>query len=207
MIPGYCSTSGARDCEQEFCSAVAPQVNPNGLPKPLVVCTNDDPACDMTLGDETCTFALSLCYNVQDTRLPCVNSNSIGSVHIRRPSQEGRGTAVDKINRDSIVTSLLAAGATVQGTCRNYPFFGMPCTLNSQCDSLIPGIGVCRVRSITFSPPLTSPTCLQGFLFRVPLRQNGLGGFVRAHKGLRVRAYPTTGAPHDGDILDLYCRP
>ena len=179
-------------------------LNAKGLPGQKLECKNDDPSCDHSLGDNICAFQLSMCFNVQESRFPCLSPNNVAKAQINRPSARSQ-KKIDKTNRDAIVSGLLSVGAVSQGTCVG-PNQGQACSLSQDCDSVSgSGDGFCPVKTFTFSPSLTTSTCSQPMLFRIALKKNGTR-LVKTRQRFRIRFFPAAGH-HDGDLIDLVCIP
>jgi len=204
LIPGYCG-SRTNDCLQEFCVVPPPpQDGPHSLPSNIMVCKEGDPSCDSTVGDNICTFKVALCFNVIDSRYPCVSEHSVERVHLRRPSQGLARTTIDKANRDALEAALIALGGKVGGQCRKPgPKFGKFCTSAADC-----GGGPCSGRNIFFNPPVTAThVCTPYADFKVPLGVTPSG--VKNGQGdIRMGTVPPKGSRFaDGDILKFICRP
>jgi hypothetical protein len=170
------------DCAHEFCLVPPPALNALNLPSTSLRCTNDDPACDLTLGDDVCTFQLALCYRVDDDRIPCSAPAEIGGTKVRQPGQPGAANVYDRMNRDAVHAALLTMGG-----------------------------GACKVKEILFVPPLTTTDqCSPMFQFKVPLKPSKQGLRAR-RKPLRLTVFapkiPGQKQRKDLDMLDLTCEP
>ena len=168
----------------EICSYAAPPPDENVLhPSNSLTCKEGDPSCDFgPAGDGICTFKLSICFNVSDTRIPCVSTDMVTRIHFSNPNQAYPRTATDTDNRDALEAGLLT----------------------------FPGGAISSVgqRSIVYTPALTTPDiCTPGVLFKVPLRQTALG-LKTKHTAMRYRVYQdATKRVTDGDILRMTCTP
>ncbi len=212
LVPGYCGSLD-NDCLQEFCVNPPPPLNAIGLPGQQLECKNDDPTCDRSLGDTTCSIQVSVCFDVPETRIACVSPGQVAEIKVRRPAPASVNNLVDRDNRDAIFTALLAMGGVADGKCKNPGLtHGLTCGVSADCNTL-PGSndGLCKVRRVVFDPPLSGAnTCTQPFIMKVPLLQSTTG--VRFNKkSIHMNAMPPkTGgvkARKDGDILDLVCLP
>jgi cysteine-rich repeat protein len=185
LIPGYCATR-KNDCQAEFCSATKPVETDrfNGLPGMDVVCTDDDPACDVgPANDGACTFRVSLCYNVEDTRFPCTDTGAVGFVRFRRANPHN---AVDVANRNALEAAVVGIGGVLKV-----------------------GRGIPGRRAVFFEPPLEQDVCTGFAEFKVPLRGNA-PNFKTRRKLLVHVADPPPGisrAKRDSDVLRLICNP
>jgi hypothetical protein len=188
----------------EYCVVPPAAPGPGGLPSFQVSCRRNDPACDAQLGDSACQFQIALCFNMDDPRFPCVTDKTISEVRVYRPTD--RGGIVDIENRLRIEAALTQIGGKVVGKCQTRGKLGLPCAMDSDCESQ-PGAGDgrCRQRAVKFDPPLTaSNVCTPLFQVSVPLRTSSVGG----QRVLRVWAFkPNRKKKIDGDHLYLSCRP
>lgn len=113
-----------------------------------IECTDDDPACDFgTLGDNACTFRVSLCYNLSDTRFPCTTVGSVGFVRFRWANP---ANAIDVANCNALEAAVIGIGGVLRV-----------------------GPGVPGRRAVFFAPPLAATDfCTEFAEFQVPLRGN-----------------------------------
>lgn len=186
MVPGYCATR-KNDCLAEFCSAAVPAPTDRfgGLPGWEVVCTDDDPACDFgPPGDNACTFRVSLCYNVTDTRFSCDSIEEIGFIRFRRASPR---RPIDVANRDALEAAVVGIGGILRV-----------------------GPGIPGRRAVFFEPPLaTEDICTAFAEFKVPLRGKA-PKFRSRRKPLVTIADPPIGvsrSKRDSDVMRLICNP
>jgi hypothetical protein len=216
IIPGYCH-SIKNDCAQEFCTAGVPVFNAEGLPGSTLICKDDDPTCDFgPPGDKACTFHVALCYNVKDSRAPCIASGQVEEIKIVRPSQSSAiRSSLDAANRAALESALTAIGGVVKGHCGHGPKRGQVCATNADCDSSAgSGDGKCLGPAIFFTPPLASSnSCTPFASLKVPLLRRDAGTISSGKYSLRIRSFPPidplTGRRPlaDGDILQLICKP
>jgi cysteine-rich repeat protein len=95
-------------------------VNPNskvvkGFPARLQQCLDGDPACDADGdNDGVCTFTVSACLNVTDSRLPDCMSPGVKSAKLRRPSPLRPSDDVEREDGTRLADALKAFGITVQ---------------------------------------------------------------------------------------------
>src|SRR5262249_54445242 len=149
---------------EELCSPCS-QVKRNGHGFPRVfVCKDDDPTCDFgPVGDHACTFRVSLCFNVVETRFQCVSPGAVESVSFLR---EANPSDKDVANRDALESALTALGGTVQS-----------------------GDGIFNGRAVVYNPPLTGPnTCTPFAEVRVPLGGQTTGVYTKHHKVIAIGA-------------------
>lgn len=186
LVPGYCATR-KNDCLAEFCTATAPLETDRfgGLPGWELVCTDDDPSCDFgPVGDKACTFRVSLCYNVSDTRFPCNTVDEIGFIRFRRASPK---RPIDVANRDALEAAVIGIGGVLKV-----------------------GPGVPGRRAVFFEPPLaTKDICTEFAEFKVPLRGKA-PKYKSRRKVLVTIADPPVGisrSKRDSDVLRLICNP
>lgn len=216
MNLGYCHTVH-NDCVQEFCTSPAAAAGVSGMPGLRLECVDDDPACDhgAVIGDRTCTFHVALCFNVAETRVPCVSMGAVEEVQLNQPSPFNFKKKVDVDNRLALEGALASLGAQARGVCTNPGSHkGQYCTSGLECDSAPGrGDGKCSGRMGVFMGPLTASTRCTTFAdIKVPLKQT--------RRGLRMVTYPIrvkVRAPKDpltgkrpladGDVLKLVCRP
>jgi len=98
--PGRCVVGGGSkrtDCLVEFLPSAPPSLNRAGTKmKPLIRCSDGDPACDLDGSrDGTCTFGVSMCFGNGDPRLPACSPDPVGSAEVQRPSpRKGDGNAL-----------------------------------------------------------------------------------------------------------------
>lgn len=113
--------------------------NAGGAVSNVQVCREGDPSCDRDTSPTTCTFAVALCFNVDDPRLdpPCVPSPVLQYL-LRKPTRRADPTAVDAL------VAVLGAlpGATIGGR---------------------------RGQDVAFAPTLADPACTSRALIVVPL--------------------------------------
>ena len=185
MIPGYCHSNERNDCVAEVCSFAAPPPDVNVLHPPnTLTCKEGDPACDFgSAGDGTCTMKISLCFNVTDTRIPCVSPDLVGRIHFSDPAESHPHPGADTANRDALEAALLG----------------------------LPGAALTNTpdRSIAFAPELTQiDVCTAPVLLTVPLRQTTLGPRAR-HLAIRYRVFQHASDHRaiDRDIIRLTCTP
>ena len=182
LIPGYCGPTRV-DCLSEICiGSPAPRL-PNGLPDNHLVCRNDDPICDATLGDKACTFVFRLCFNLGaiENRFLCPGPiGPVTGVHLKYPSEGRPRTPIEIENRDAFEAALIKLGGSVSGF---------------------------QKRSITFTPPLTASVCTDPIPFKLPLRQDSRTLKLSGRK-FRVNwlVFQPVGT-FDGDHLFLGCNP
>jgi hypothetical protein len=218
LLPGagYCH-SLLHACVAEVCSAgpvtqvFGPHTNKAGLPNGTLLCTDDDPACDFGPPlDKTCTFRIKLCYNVNDPRFECIQSDKVDRVILMRPNMNKPPTLIDAQNVEAVLQALEGIGAKVTGACINPAKRGRECRLSSECDSAPgSGDGRCRRNSPKFTPPLdTADTCTQYLEIKVPLRSSSSGD--RPNTTLvKLRSYAPIGSAFhfDDDSLKFVCFP
>ena len=203
LIPG--GSRVASNCTLEWSITPVPPVGRNGLPANHLDCTDDDPTCDFTAGDNACTFHLAVCFNVDDDRLPGCTPTDVERVQVLSPSATKARDAIDLANLTAIENAVTNLGALVGGLCRNRARQGQLCSSNADCDSA-PGNGICRGRFLVFSPPLASHNvCTSVASVTVPLRiaPRGLRTGV---KRLGLKATRGEGRTDAGG-LTLVCHP
>ena len=172
------------DCLSEVCSYAVPPAGGNVLhPSNTLTCKEGDPNCDFgPAGDGICTFKISLCFNVTDTRFPCVSADKVSRIHFTDPAESHPRTGIETENRDALEAALIGLGGTVtQGVNR----------------------------SIAFTPSLTTADiCTSALLIKVPLIHTGLG-LRKGHSAIRDRVFPNASDIHatDRDRLNLICTP
>jgi hypothetical protein len=214
---GYCHTV-KNDCVQEFCTAPVAGAGATGLPGSRLDCTDDDPACDFgpTTGDGACTFHVAMCFNVAETRVPCVSSGAVEAVELNHPNPAEYRNSVDVDNRLSLEAAIASVGAQQRGACSNKgPKNGQYCESAIDCDSSPgSGDGRCRGRFAVFQGPLTSTNRCTTFAdIKVPLKKTRSGAYKTSTYAVRISVRaprdPLTGKrpPRDGDLLKLVCHP
>jgi cysteine-rich repeat protein len=187
MVPGYCATR-KNDCQHEFCTAMKPVETDRfgGLPGMDLVCTDDDPSCDIgPPGDHACTFRVSLCYNVSDNRFPCTTAlDAVGFVRFRRASPR---SPVDVANRNALEAAVVGLGGVLRV-----------------------GRGVPGRRAVFFEPPLAEKDVCTAFAsFKVPLRGSAPNYKTRRKLLVTVADPPLniSRSKRDSDVLRLICNP
>jgi hypothetical protein len=181
LIPGFCGPLKP-DCLSEICLSAPAPLRPNGLPDNHIVCSNDDPRCDATIGDKACTFIFSICFNLidRDQRFVCDARGPVTAVHLRLPNEARPKTDMNTENRDAFETALKALGGTISGF---------------------------RTRSIAFDPPLADTVCTGPIRFKLALRQNPRTLVFSARKfRINYQVFRPAGR-FDGDDLFLRCNP
>lgn len=181
LIPGYCGQLNV-DCLTEICLPYPAPRLPNGLPDNHITCKSGDPICDAVLGDNACTFAFQICFNLinKESRFQCRARGPVSLVFLDAP-KEAKPKDFNIENRDAFEAALINLGGVISG------FKG---------------------RSISFVPPLLADTvCTEPIPWTVPLLKNNRTGALRRHK-VRVNwhAYGSTRG-FDGDHLYLRCDP
>jgi len=211
---GYCH-SVHNDCVQEFCTSPAAGPVSSGLPGGRLDCVDDDPACDFGAsgGDFACTFHLALCFNIAETRVPCVSSGAVEAVDLNHPSPLESHNQVDIQNRLALEGALAGIGAQQRGVCTKGQK-GAYCSSALDCDSS-PGAGdgSCHGRFAVFPVPLTDVNRCTTFAdIKVPLKKTNHGYKMAAYP-IRVSVRPAKDAVtgrrpvRDGDLLKLVCHP
>ncbi len=216
LIPGYCHTT-VNDCIQEWCTSGGSARLVNGIPVARIECNDDDPTCDFgaAAGDAMCTFRIAMCFNVTETRIPCVSSGAVEEVELYHPSPRQYRDPIEVENRLALETALASVGGMQRGVCKNKgPQRGQYCQRHSDCDTA-PGSrdGSCRGHFAAFIGPLaTANTCTTYAEIKVPLRHISWGFRSRRYRlriSVRSPRDPVTGKRpmRDGDLLDLVCQP
>src|SRR6185295_16352320 len=125
-VPG--GGKATTDCWHEWRTDPAPAVDPRGLPKRELKCTDDDASCDFgaATGDKACTFHVSLCFNIVDSRLikdgvqQC-NPDAIETLHLTKPKQSAPKDAVETAINNAFEANFLEVGACSSGFCSKPP--------------------------------------------------------------------------------------
>jgi len=208
LIP---SGTGSADCTHEWRTDPAPHSSSSGVPKDRLECTDGDFRCDFgAANDAACTFHVSLCFNVAESRFAC-SPTDIERVILTTPSWKPRNPT-DTTNRRALENALTGLGGHVQGMCvnagsRRFAY----CAANDECDTAsFVSDGVCR-RLVAFEPPLyTQDACTDYAVITVPLRYTPQG-FRTGTKNLRLAAVssknPGARQARDVDRLRLVCNP
>jgi hypothetical protein len=205
LIPG--GGSSKTDCMAEWkLENVTLAVNTKGIPLNKQSCT-DGAACDANLEVGKCTFLVSICLHVPDTRL----TNSQGT-----PACLLSDVAlIDPKNiPDSLVTQLTNLGGQEQGLCTNRGAKkGNLCQHNVDCDTA-PGKGDGKCgQFIAFTPPLMAQTCsLSPVPIDVSLNTTPQGALEKRAITLKTNTLssPQGGGDQrkkDTDSLQLICLP
>jgi cysteine-rich repeat protein len=181
-----CIPGGGRhdtDCNLELVLRPVPKLNAQGIPKNRAVCYEGDPTCDLDpdVTNKSCTFAVALCINNADPRLPTCLTSDIRTFEIKKPNPLGPLDAADTAN--------LA-------------------TLENQAGGGANGFGVTVLRGFATrfagTPNSTVNRCSAPLNIVVPLRPT-----TKPHTGrkaLHIRATTSLGVV-DTDTLQLQCRP
>jgi cysteine-rich repeat protein len=166
----------------EWLLSPAPPAARNGLPGRKAFCYEGDPFCDVDtdIGNRRCAFALTLCINNDDTRLPDCVPSDLAAFEVRRPSHRNPRDVYDVAN----------LGALENGA---YEDFGVTVVRD-------------RVPYLTGMPNATADACGSARTIEVPLRQRRSGGVAKGRKKLRVASTASDGR-RDSDTLKLECRP
>lgn len=107
-IPGGVASSRT-DCIVEWLVTPPPPAGPGGVPGRTVLCRDGDPACDGDgAADDACTFALSLCVNATDPRLPRCTPTDVATLAVTAP----RKTSRKQLERDVHAQLARAFGPT-----------------------------------------------------------------------------------------------
>jgi cysteine-rich repeat protein len=158
-----------------------PPLTRYGIPKNRIVCYEGDSTCDIDsdIFNHTCTFAVRLCINNADPRLPTCLSSALQSIEVRRP-RWGSRDAADQAN--------LLALENVGGSSG----FGLPIYRGKQ----LAAVGL----------PNTNPNlCSDPQPLLVPLRQGARGRWRDGRRPIALRVVSTS-ADKDTDTLTLLCR-
>jgi cysteine-rich repeat protein len=135
-IPG--SHTGTTGCFLEFAINNPNTPLTNGFPNTTQKCVDGDPACDIDgATDGQCTFALGVCLNKDDTRLPACHSNAITKIDIRVPAPLNPSDSVDSYNTSVFLPAVRALGPTVV-TATTTLAFGSPDPIRNHCSALAP---------------------------------------------------------------------
>src|SRR5207249_4984816 len=103
LIPGG---ARANDCTHEWLPDPVPAPGRTGFPANRLQCSDDDPLCDFgATGDKACTFHVSLCFNIAESRFACSPSD-VGRVQLLRPREDLPPDATDSANRDALEAAL-----------------------------------------------------------------------------------------------------
>lgn len=170
------------DCLSEVCVSYPPPRLPNGLPDNHLTCKSGNPVCDTVPGDDACTFAFQICFNLinKETRFQCRIQGPVSAVNLHAPNQ-AKPKDFNIPNVAAFETALINLGGAVSA------FKG---------------------RSISYVPPLLGDTvCTAPIPWTVPLLKNNQTGALRRRK-VRVN-WHTYGSTRgfDGDHLYLRCDP
>ena len=207
--------AGPADCEHEWLPRPQPPLSRNGLPKPAVVCQDDDPSCDIydEPGNKLCVFRLAICLNVTDPRLDCTPIDVAG-VDVKKPKADNPTDVYADFNRGSIAFNLEQLGGYYTGRCTRPPVnVGEYCIDHFDCDD-VGGDGRCSKPLFEFSPPLTATNqCSDYADFVVPLKETSPGVFAKRTARIKLKAFASndllTGTPRniDRDAIKLTCLP
>lgn len=202
LIPGGGSIK--TDCMMEWkLENVTLAVNTKGLPLNKQSCT-DGAACDANPEVGTCSFLVSMCLHVPDTRL----TNPQGAPACL-PSDVA---LIDPKNiPDSLVTQLTNLGGQEQGFCTNRGAKkGNLCQHNVDCDTA-PGKGDGKCgQFIAFTPPLMAQTCSPSPVsIDVSLNTTPQGTLAKRAITLKTNTLssPQESGKKDTDSLQLICLP
>ncbi len=110
FVPG--SHRGGNGCLLEWALQVEPVA---GFPASTLTCIDGDPACDQDgTNDGVCTFNVSACLNVTDSRLPACKAKTIDVLKARRPSSLRPRDSVEAANSQPFLSALESFGTTVR---------------------------------------------------------------------------------------------
>ena len=228
LIPGLSIGFGSRDCFQEWLAPPVRARDAHGRPSRRLHCTEGDPTCDHGgAGDETCTFQIALCFNVNDTRaLAGVDMPLCTPTNVQRVAFDVHDVVPDKrgiedfheLNRQVLELAVTGLGAGTLGECirgehRDTDTPRKFCSTDAECDTA-PGAGdgACGNTALTFDPPLTGQHCTQLVDVEVPLKLTA----TTVRRGIEVVTVRTDPAddpvshlslPGDTDMFRLYCDP
>ena len=157
----------------------------------------------------SCTFRLSLCFNVVEKRFPCDWGGTLAKVRLRNPNPLSNRQLGAK-NGLALLAALEELGGVPEGKCFNTgPTRGRPCYGAAECDSAVnSGDGRCIGRTVLFNPPLTTPNVCTRPVDVIVRRGNGTGRF-RVRVVVKSPVDPLTGGGPSGehDVLGLVCAP
>jgi len=207
--------TGKSDCVHEWIPYRQPPKNAKGIPKAILECHDDDPACDFddTPGDNVCVFRLGLCANVTDPRLACTPID-VAAVDISKPKADNPTDPYADFNWGTLAFELEQLGGFYTGHCLAPPVnVGDTCLDKFDCDDQ-GGDGRCSKPVFEFSPPLTATNqCADYSDVVVPVKEVSPGIFKPGVATLKLKAFasndPLTGKPRktDADTLKLVCNP
>jgi len=110
FVPG--SHRGGNGCLLEWALQAEPVA---GFPTSTLTCIDGDPACDQDgTNDGVCTFNVSACLNVTDSRLPACKAKTIDTLKARRPSSLRPRDSVEAGNSQPFLRALESFGTTVR---------------------------------------------------------------------------------------------
>ena len=179
-VPGGGSASS--DCALEWQLTPVPALAGNGLPGRKAVCYEGDPLCDADpdIANQRCDFAVTICINNADVRLPSCVASDLASFEVRKPIPGRPRDGADDANLASLESAA------------NQDF----------------GLTVLRGGDpyLTGMPNATANACAAARSIEVPLRRRHSGSVVRGRKTLRVESIASDGR-RDLDSLKLECRP
>jgi hypothetical protein len=170
------------DCLSEICMCPPGLRLPNGLPDNYLACSQNNPTCDATLGDNACTFTFRICFNLRsnEDRFFCRTDGPVTEVRLNNPRAGAPRTAVDQENITAFETALANLGGKVGGFNR---------------------------RSMVFNPPVPDAVCTDTIAFKVALRQNPKTLKLSARKfSLKYLVYSARGV-RDVDRISYRCNP
>lgn len=170
------------DCLSEICMCPPGPFLTNGLPDNSLACSQNNPTCDATPGDNACTFAFRICFNLRsnENRFFCRTDGPVTEVRLSNPPAGRARTAVDQENITAFETALANLGGKVGGFNR---------------------------RSMVFNPSLPDTVCTDTIPFKVTLRQNPKTLKLSARKfSLKYLVYSARGV-RDVDRITYRCNP
>lgn len=161
-----------------------PALTRNGSPTNRAKCFEGDPRCDAdpVPGDDTCTFAVRVCVNNSDARLPACDPSGVRSIQVKQP----RWTSSDPADVANLATLEAQAGNGLGGF----------------------GLAVYRGRTeVTSGSTNATPNlCSDPLSLAVPLRRRATGIRVMGRRSIVVRVMGANTLA-DTDKLSLSCYP
>jgi hypothetical protein len=207
LIPG--GGGAATDCMMEWrITGLSPALGRNGLPLPKQSCM-DGASCDGDgLENGSCTFHVSACLNVPDSRLQDRQGNLLCTM-------SDVAFIASKNLPDDLQTRLASLGGQVGGRCTNRgDKKGNFCQQNSDCDTTVgSGDGKCKGEFVVFTNPLTAQACTATAApVVVPLKVTRTGQLKKASESVSATAFSAPqGAREqrekDADSLQMICLP